>query len=125
MGGDERARGTFERDEDIEGRHDVFETPQEDHVEPDHENLHDEEQEDEDVAEEEQEEEDPLKGLDGEGDVVDERVIDDQQQEEEAEGLEIEEAEGSEEELVAVHGKMERVNGKHFVMSTALLVVTG
>merc|ERR1719474_1849908 len=40
---DERARGTFDRDEDIEGRHDVFESPQEDHVEPDHENLHDEE----------------------------------------------------------------------------------
>merc|ERR1719495_1360031 len=34
---DERARGTFDRDEDIEGRHDVFESPQEDHVEPDHE----------------------------------------------------------------------------------------
>merc|ERR1712141_910291 len=124
MGGDERARGTFERDEDIEGRHDVFETPQEDHVEPDHENLHDEEQEDEE-GDAVEEEEDPLKWLDGEGYVVDERVLDDQQQEEEAEGLEIEEAEGSEEELVAVHGKMERVNGKHFVMSTALLVVTG
>merc|ERR1711913_193851 len=90
MGGqgaaDERARGTFDRDEDIEGRHDVFESPQEDHVEPDHENLHDEEPENE----------------------------------EEEEGVD-----GAESELVAMEGVMERVGGKHFVVSTAVLMATG
>jgi len=83
---DERARGTFDRDEDIEGRHDVFESPQEDHVEPDHENLHDEEPENE----------------------------------EEEEGVD-----GAESELVAMEGVMERVGGKHFVVSTAVLMATG
>merc|ERR1719474_1639211 len=107
---DERARGTFDRDEDIEGRHDVFESPQEDHVEPDHENLHDEEPEIEEEPENEEEEE----GLEGEGDVVDERVLDDKA-----------EVDGAEIELVAVNGRMQRVSGKHFVMSTALLVITG
>merc|ERR550525_1218631 len=33
---DERARGSFDRDESIDGRHDVYDTPAEDHVE-DHE----------------------------------------------------------------------------------------
>merc|ERR1711973_703662 len=33
---DERARGTFDRDDNVEGRHDVFESPQEIHEEPDH-----------------------------------------------------------------------------------------
>jgi len=83
---DERARGTFDRDEDIEGRHDVFESPQEDHVEPDHENLH-------------------FEGT---------------EMEEEEEGVD-----GAESELVAMEGVMERVGGKHFVVSTAVLMATG
>merc|ERR1719216_795825 len=55
---DERVRGTFDRDESIEGRHDVFESPQEIHEEPDHDALHDddEEVEDEEVDEVEEEE---------------------------------------------------------------------
>merc|ERR1712173_393223 len=50
--GDERARGTFDRDESIEGRHDVFESPQEIHEEPDHDALHDDDEEEEEVEEE-------------------------------------------------------------------------
>merc|ERR1711879_1052314 len=50
--GDERARGTFDRDESIEGRHDVFESPQEIHEEPDHDGLHDDDEEVDEVEEE-------------------------------------------------------------------------
>merc|ERR1719242_859200 len=44
---DERARGSFDRDESVEGRHDVFESPQEIHEEPDHDALHDDDEEEE------------------------------------------------------------------------------
>merc|ERR1719414_160987 len=54
---DERARGSFDRDESIDGRHDVFESPQEVHEE-DHEGLFDEndvdQQEDEEVVDDEE-----------------------------------------------------------------------
>merc|ERR1719334_386672 len=82
--GDERVRGTFDRDESIEGRHDVFESPQEIHEEPDHDGLHDDDEEDEEetenleVVEEETEEE-----------AVDE-------EEEESENLEVDDIENDE-----------------------------
>jgi len=49
---DERARGSFDRDESIDGRHDVFESPQEVHEE-DHEGLFDENDVDQPEEEEE------------------------------------------------------------------------
>merc|ERR1719433_1507838 len=55
--GDERARGTFDRDETVEGRHDVFESPQEIHEEPDHDTLHDEGEEEQDDTVETEEKE--------------------------------------------------------------------
>merc|ERR1711879_434174 len=104
--GDERARGTFDRDESIEGRHDVFESPQEIHEEPDHDGLHDDDEE-------------------GEGEKEEEDTVD-IEEEEETEDLVVDEEGASETELVVVHDatKMERLSN-HWMMSLILLVVTG
>jgi len=89
--GDERARGTFDRDESIEGRHDVFESPQEIHEEPDHEGLHDDDQEEEGDEEEEEEEEDTV-------DIEEEEETEDLVDDEETENLEVDDVEEDDEE---------------------------
>merc|ERR1711879_1092440 len=131
--GDERARGTFDRDESIEGRHDVFESPQEIHEEPDHDTLHDDDEEGEEEKDavdiEEEEETEDLEVDDVEED--DEEDDEEETEEEETENLEVDDIEtqegsASETELVVVHDatKMERLSN-HWMMSLILLVVTG
>merc|ERR1719433_2322035 len=153
--GDERARGTFDRDESIEGRHDVFESPQEIHEEPDHDGLHDEEGEEEEEEEEEEdtvdieEEEETEDLVDDEEEEETEETVDDEEtenlevddveegDEEETENLEVDDIENeddietqdgsaSETELVVVHDATKMERlSNHWMMSLILLVVTG
>ena len=111
---DERARGTFDRDENVEGRHDVFESPQEIHEEPDH---------DDNRIEEENEEETDTQIADDEGtvgptgeptmeptmDMMEEIAMDDNE----------------ERELAVVHNGVGTVIGDHWFMSVVLLILTG
>merc|ERR1712242_248628 len=118
----ERARGTFDRDESVEGRHDVFESPQEIHEEPDHDDNRNEE-----GAEEENEEE-TVEEIEGETETED---IDDVEEEEEEETEEVDEEEtiemddDEEGELVAIHGQVHTVSGEHWLMSMLMLILTG
>merc|ERR1711972_318140 len=103
---DERARGTFDRDENVEGRHDVFESPQEIHEEPDHDDNRIEEENEEETVEE----------IEGETETEDIDEVD------EEETIEMDDDEG---ELVAIHGQVHTVSGEHWLMSMLMLILTG